>query len=824
MKRLVARSWIGALLLAAGFLVWSDGTQVRRAEYVTSLAREELAVTPDSPTGYAGGTRELIVPEHLAACYGWIAETQQMFARREWRVRATAAENAPFGRPVHHASPYRWWLGLIAWIDHAITGRPVGLAVERAALVADPLLHLLLLIATTGLVARHFGALPASVTAFGMVTLFPFAAGFLPAVPEDYAFVLVLTLGSLLALVIGLRAVPTGVGPPALHDPHRSGRAERWFLIAGIAGGLGCWIDVGFAVPVQLGIGGGALLAAWLMRVRRDATADARELVPPWRLWALGGAGTILVAYLLEYFPEHLGNWELRVMHPLHGVAWLGGGELLARAVAGIQHAGRPRRRADWVVLPLALAALAALPIAMWKLGNAGFLTIDLLSFRLTKQVDAVLAPGLMPWLVRDGVTASAAATLLVLLLLVAAVGLALRRGSASWERAALLLLCGPALVALWMATIRLRWWQTLDAILLVQAALVTLTLSRAPAPVLRTGWLLLLAAVGGAGLFQLIPGRSQAARDELSLAEVEGLVERDLAHWLARHVAAPAQAIVLAPPDLTAALDFYGGLRGVATLSWENKDGLSVALRIVIATAQREAEALVNHRGITHLVIPSWDRFYEEYSRPAGVQAGEMLYDTLHRGAFPAWLRPMPFQLPRINGFERQSVLILQVVDEQDGPSAASHLAEYDVEMGRLSDARAMGEVLRRFPSDLGALVARAQVAFALRDAATFPGLLDTIVQRVAAGADRFLPWDRRVSLAVVLARGRRMDLARVQVERCLADATAPRLRSLTGYALFHLEWLRQSFGLEIRAPELRALIHDLLPPGAAGAASAAP
>src|SRR5256885_15769929 len=56
-----------------------------------------------------------------------------------------------------------------------------------------------------------------------------------------------------------------------------------------------------------------------------------------WRAWAFGGAVTSLAAYLIEYFPSHLGSWELRAIHPLYGLAWLGGGELLARTTAWIQ-------------------------------------------------------------------------------------------------------------------------------------------------------------------------------------------------------------------------------------------------------------------------------------------------------------------------------------------------------------------------------------------------------------------------------------------------------------------------------------------------------
>ena len=73
-------------------------------------------------------------------------------------------------------------------------------------------------------------------------------------------------------------------------------------------------------------------------------------------------------------------------------------------------------------------------------------------------------------------------------------------------------------------------------------------------------------------------------------------------------------------------------------------------------------------------------------------------------------------------------------------------------------------------------------------------------------------MPFDRRLSLAVVFARGQRMDLARQEFERCVAEVDETRLRFLTGYELFHFEFLRKSFGLELSNPGLRRLIDALL------------
>ena len=797
---LTSRAWVWVLVGAIGFLLWTNYARIQRVNYVTGIAQAGPRLAASSPTGYADGTRELIVAEHLSASFAWIVQTQQMLAHGDWRVRHLDYENAPHGRDVHAASPYRWWLGLIAGVDHWLSGRPLGLAVERAALYADPLLHLLLLVSLTVFVARHFGAWSAALLALGLTLIFPFAAGFLPGVPDDFVLLLVAAPWSVLLLLVGM-------------EPARR-RAPLWFALAGGAGGLGLWISVAGQMPMLLGLALGALLAAWVQRAAAPETPAGDSPLAIWRAWSLGGAATVLAAYLVEYFPTHLGQWELRVIHPLYGLAWLGAGELLGRTAALIRRGKPAWRWPDLASLVLAVAAVAAVPVLMWRRGDLGFLAVDILSFRLTKQADGIMAPNSAVWLSGNGLSATAWATLLPLLFFLVAVGLVWRRQTAARHRAALALSLGPVLVALSLAYLYLRWWQLLGGVLLPLLVAATAAICRegAKRPA-RWSWVAVAALALLPGVFQLIPARGAAATNVLTVPEVEGLVERDLAQWLVQHTAGPDGPVILAPPSLTSALYFYGGLRGLSSLAWENKDGLSVAIRIVISSSRDEALTLLRQRGVTHLVIPSWDDFFESYKRSASIQTSELFYVGLDRWALPPWLRPVPYPLPHIAGFENQSVQILEVVDEQDEPVAASRLTEYFIEQGQLENAKISGQALRRYPADFSALVARAQLEAALTDAEAFTAVFTPLLQRLAGGADRALLWDRRVSLAVVLARGKKMELARGQVQRCLAELTETRLRSLTTNSLYHLLVLNKALGLEITDARLRALALALLP-----------
>src|ERR1017187_9018253 len=243
--RLSRRAWMIALMCALAFLAWVDIGREQRVEFVSRVASEEARIDASSPTGYAEGKRWLIVPEHNNPTYQWIEETQLMLERGDWRVRWVDYENAPFGREAHSASPYRWWLLLVAWGEHVATGHPLGLSLEKAALFADPLLHLLMILTAAIFVARRLGAPAAALLSLGLAALFPLGASFLPGVANDFGLSELAAFWSVLLLVAGTAAA---------HG------ARRLFFAAGVAGGCGLWLGATGQVPVLAGIALGALL------------------------------------------------------------------------------------------------------------------------------------------------------------------------------------------------------------------------------------------------------------------------------------------------------------------------------------------------------------------------------------------------------------------------------------------------------------------------------------------------------------------------------------------------------------------------------------
>lgn len=797
--------WTIVLIGTVGFLLWLNAARSDRVSYVTALGGGAAAtVDRSSPTGYSGGVRLLIAPERNAESYQWIAQTQQMFARGEWRVRHVDYDNAPAGRDVRTPSLYRWWLGFVGWFDYSLSIRPLGLSVERAALLADPALHLLLLMGATVFIAWQFGAWPALFLALAIALLHPFAGGFLPGQPGDQGWIQTAALWSVLLLLAGLRK--------DLHELSEERvriRRQQWFFAGGVVGALGLWLSVPAQLPLLIGIAAGGTVASLL--TRREAAAANNEM--PWRPWALGGALTTLVAYFAEYFPAHMASLSVDTIHPLHGIAWLGAGELLGRADGGIR-CGRPVwTRRSIAVVGLSVCAVAALPVVMALSDGRGVFAAAPLAARLSNLPNAPIAGHLFAWISQPGTSATFWATVLPLGVAAFAGWLLVRRQTGAADRQALALALGPVVVALGFAVAQLRWWTFLDSVLI---ALLVATVAAATrsglAPVIRRAAAAAAAVALLPGALLLLPPKKSAEGYAVTPAEVEALIERDLAHWLAKR-AGPG-AVVLAPPQLTTSLFFHGGLRGLGTPYVENQDGFAAAVRIAGTTATDETLALVERRGLTHIVLPSWDRFLDEYARLGAGQLETTFIDSLHQWMPPRWLRPVAYQMPAIEGFESQSVAVFEVVELQENAVALSRLAEYFLEMGRLELAVSASYTLsQHFATDLGATVARAQVEAALPNGGEFSSALASLDAQLSAGADSHLSWDRRVALALVLARGKRFEQARTQLERCLAEMDEPRLRSLTTAPLYRLQVLMKAFGLEIPDPRLRALARELLP-----------
>ncbi len=799
--RVSSAAWKVLLFLCIGLVTWWGIIRIQRINQVSALGPQNITRDSSSTTGYKGGRRWQIVPEHNLRSFQWIQDTQQMFATGEMRIRRVQYDNAPFGRNTYSPSPYRWWLGLVAWFDHRVQDDSFGVAVERAALVANPLLQIGLLIFGTVLVARWFSPTAAILFPLGLVTLFPLATVFLPGAPDSRALSLIISLLSILPLI------RSACDSSSSSTVQSNGNEERRFVLGGIFGGVGLWLDLVGQSTLVIGLAsGGALLGFMNPNCRTpDAGQDRR-----WVLWGLSGATTSLFCYLIEYFPTYL-DWRPEVNHPIYGLAWLGLGLIVAQLEARGPKIFRPPNGKEIAFLLLGLLSIAALPLFLWSTNR--FPGSDPLANRLANLPGSTTANSVGEWLRQDGVNANVLATGAPLLAIIPILLLIGRRSPPQSRRDALVLGLGPVLVTVAFACFQLQLWSMVDlAVLALAVTAAGTTQPLGSSTSVRLCGIGCVAIVITLGFIRLTPPIRRQVNIELSRLDVISLIERDIAYWIADR-AERENGVILAPPYCSVGLAYFGGLRGLGSPSWENREGMASALQIVSSTRSEEALGRLAQREVTHLVLPSWDNDLDELVHWTMPTPEASLLSIIRRWSIPPWLTPLAYSPPTMPGLENPSVLVLRVTEENDSCAALVRRAEYFLELNQLDGAKATSSALGAFPSNLGALASRAQIAKARGDNIEFTALVETLISQLQANPRLSIPWNQRVSLATVLALGGSREYARSQLKICLDEITAQRIRELNTRALYHLLVLMKAYSQSFPSPELRTQALSLLP-----------
>jgi hypothetical protein len=276
--------------------------------------------------------------------------------------------------------------------------------------------------------------------------------------------------------------------------------------------------------------------------------------------------------------------------------------------------------------------------------------------------------------------------------------------------------------------------------------------------------------------------------------ADLEALVHRHFAHWLASHH--PGQPVsALAPPELSDSLVFHGGSRVLISSAWESYPGHVAASRILSAPEASEAEAVLEALALTHVILTSWDQVLPLLVRDPGTEGKSTLHARLQRWVLPRFLRPVPYQLPPVPGYLDQKLAVFKVTPPQDDALVLSRLAEYFVEMDRPEPAGLVAQALAEsFANDPNAVLARATVYAQAKNQSAFDRELERLTADATAGKVPF-SWDRRVQRAIVLLLGRQPDLARAEIAACVATATENSLFELTPLQAHRLRALATRF-----------------------------
>jgi hypothetical protein len=794
---------VGLLALFVGIMAFVGWDTLVRSRHVLSVS-STYGVTVDapansatSPTGYADGMRSVLLPTGSADTAHWIMQTQAMFAKGEWRVRHVTYDNSPDGREVHWGAPFHWWLAALAWVDHVASGRPIGQSVERAVLYSGPVMLVAALLLLIPFLARRFSPMAAAMFLIGLIATYPFYLDFTAGYADHHGAVSLCALLTVLFLAVG------GTETGAI--------ARRWFTASAAAGGLGLWISAATQVPVLVAVGVGALAAAW---IGRGAPERARWLAEPdlWRHWGRAGAVASLVAWVIEYFPHDF-SMRLEVNHPFYALAWLGGGEVVRLGVLALRDGWTAVAPRDRVAGGVGLALVAVLPVTVLGWPAQTFWVADRFLWLLHNQHISEFRG--LTYILARGFNANTLSLWLPMALLVPLAAWCLRPGANPRARADLALALVPAVVTAAMAWTQIRWLGLAFA-LSVPAMAVFFREHAAQSRRWHLGWLLALAIAFGPGFVTTL--RRPLAVPEFTTDDMQNLAVRDVGQWLKRW-SGPERTVVLASPSTTTKLLLYGGVDGVDTLYWENLPGLRAAAQIFAARSDEEAQALAARLKLTHIVCISWETF-----EPAMVllERGLPADSTLPTDAFyarllqspvpPLWLQAVPFKLPKHPALDESHVRIWKVVPPQSPATALARATNFYLELGQLDAAAKLAEPLLEYQRELTAMVMLAAIASRDGDQEGFGAAFGQVLARLDQAPP--LALDEHLHLVVVLAVGRRADLAQAQLRAAMAKLNDASLRQLSVGTLTDL--IALSDGLEVPFPndDLRKTAQGLLPP----------
>lgn len=773
--------WVAALIVAVVVVIQSDRAQMAWASRLAAEGSGPPARDEHSATGYVLGQRAFLGTHDRGETYRWIALVQGWFASGAFASPVYQADDVPIGRPQLAPKLYAAWLAAVAWALHLVTGESAALSVERAALWEPVVAHLLVFAAVVAFIWRRRGLAAAGVTGLFFALFAPLSAQFLPGVLTSRTW----------ALFLAVYALASSLG-------NRERESSGLNVRAALAAALALWLDPAFGFPAVL-----------LPAAAAASAIGTRRVCLPCLTWAATGAVTSLAAWLVDHGPWNPAASELRYVHPLYAMAWLGIG-LGLDAFQGSRQSVRRR----WILAVKIVAAAGLLaPLAYTQIHQSykGWLYPGAAMRRLTSLDESVVYSTASDWLGRAApaeVALVLAPVLLGLAALVAQFGLkAADRDDPPGSRTAAAVLFGGLLV---LSFFRVKWG--------VVASLMGFTFLwdlRTRAAVLGrwVGLALLGLLLVGTGLKEgALPASLQKSPAPSAPAPVdlEALIHRHFAYWLSSHN--PGRTVTaLAPPELSDSLVFHGGCRVLMSTAWESYSGQVAASRILSALESSEAEAVLQSREVTHLVLPSWDQVLPLLVRQPEAEGKEPLYPRLQRWVYPRYLRPIPYHLPAVPGYLDKKLAVFKVTAPQDEALALSRLAEYFVEMDRPQPAGLVAKVLvESFAEDPNAAIARALVAAQANDPAALDRELDRLAADVAAGRTAS-SWDRRVQRAIVLALGHRTELVRAELTACVGLATRDDLFELTPLQAYRLHTLAAHFQLVFPDEALDRLLRSL-------------
>ncbi len=707
-RRRAEKRWgwpVVVLVVVLGFVFWHAAAM---DHYLQRVTAEKFTVSPmDLP-------RQQVPLGTAFDAQTWVRLAGGLEAGPDWRLRTDVFENAPEGRPVFWNSAWAWWLIGAGKLWSSVFGGGFLNGLERSAVWANlPVLVLL----TLGLwiwISRRWSAGLGAVMAAVMVGHRGFYAGFYPGNPDHHGIITACGAG----MVLGVALAGAGwhrTGANSARDgwdwwARDEASAKRAMMISAIFGAVGMWFSAASIIPVF------AALSVALMMSGKPAGTGLAFSGKVWRHWGRWGGALCLGFYLLEQFPDRLG-WRLEINHPVYALAWVAGAELLAWYSEARLRASFKPTRTELGVLTMSLMALV-LPIMIIGVGRESvFGLLDPVLKRIHAHVTELES-------------------------------LPTRVGALGWMHYFSYVVLEPAFLVLtgvvaWRARrtgegflLRMVWWVTVLLLVLAWWQNRWMLMAGGPLAVLaavfwgrisgdsKSGKTSLVAAgivivvLAGWHPWQLVTERLEVSRrGDVQSEEARQLLYRDVARVL-RADAAGREVILLAAPDASTAVSYFGDFSSLGTLYWENRSGLSRAERLLGAKHVEEAALLVRRWGVTHLALFGFDGGGLIYS-PDGDAPTSVGPRLLAGDLDPVWLRPIIYELPPQFGRIESRVRLFAVDFTQSEAEAAYRHGLAAVAFGENDRAlRCFSRATRTAPNMPAPWLRLAEVQLRLRSA----------------------------------------------------------------------------------------------------------
>jgi tetratricopeptide (TPR) repeat protein len=597
------------------------------------------------------------------------------------------------------------------------TGFPLTMSVERATIWLNPTAMFAFMVFFSAWATRRAGAIAGVVVAITMTCHDRILEGFFPSYVDHHGLLSVAVFGLTLGAVFMGAGWWQEAAPGSLTIlPASPQTARRSAVFSALCGAAGLWVSAASIIPPIVIIGFSGVIALILQgRTARDQ--GVRFDPETWRTWGRVGAGASVVFYIIEYFPNHLG-FRLEPNHPLHALAWLGGGELIAqfgeRWLAPREERWGNWRRALWPLL-----AVSAAPAVVLIGRQSVFTLVD--PFLATLHRDYI-QEFLPMWKTLRGFDAQAIFQSIFLgsvPILAAIATLTYRRRASS-----IVLWFGSiaGVIFFGMAWLQSRWLLNVTGI---QISLVLVLLAVWTAP-WRTTWRWVAALVFAGGLFvpnaawRYVASRADLQARRVSPKDAFAALNRDIAATL-RASQPQGEITLLSSPNSSVGIGYYGRFKTLGTLYWENNDGLKSAASILGARDEREAAALLRAHQVTHIALVSEENFIAQYYQLLHPKASlEEIkkcfgYRLLFDRQVPQWLQMIPYKVPDDLGSLKVTVMLFKVNFKQTLAEAIYNVAMTQMTQDALEEAdQTLSTLLRLAPQLYQPWIKRGEVLLA--------------------------------------------------------------------------------------------------------------